>query len=274
MTIPPEQLTAFQTDGATVLRQVIPTHWLARLSAAVERVLSTPGAVAVEYTPEGRPGRFYNDFFLAHREPEFAAFTRESPLPALAAALLGAPRVGFFFDQLFVKEPGTQERMPWHQDLPYWPVRGAELVTLWVPLDPVTPANGAVVYARGSHRWGREAKRWRMPRTANDTAAPSHAPLDAEELRDTSFIHFDVQPGDVIAHHPLTVHASFANQTAQTCRRALALRYYADGCVFASRPGDILQNPRVRELLPNLELVEGAPLGGPAFPIVWPREAP
>ena len=273
MTIPPEQLTAFQTDGATVLRQVLPAHWLTRLAAAVERVLSTPGEVAVDYTPKGRPGRFYNDFFLAQREPEFAEFTRHSPLPGLAAALLGAPRVGFFFDQLFVKEPGTQERMPWHQDLPYWPVQDDRLVTLWVPLDPVTRESGAVIYARGSHRWGRVAKRWRMARTGDAADAPPAAPIDAEEIGDASFIHFDMQPGDVLAHHPLTVHGSFANHTTHTRRRALALRYYADGCVFASRPDDILQNPRVRALLPDLGLVEGEPLRGAAFPIVWPPGA-
>src|SRR5687767_8068746 len=134
MMIPPENLTAFQTDGATVLRQVVPAHWLARLATAIDRVLSTPGGVAIDYTPKDRPGRFYNDFFLAQREPEFREFMRDSPLPGLAAELLAAPRVGFFFDQLFVKEPTTQERMPWHQDLPYWPIRGSELVTLWVPL--------------------------------------------------------------------------------------------------------------------------------------------
>ncbi|WP_434417487.1 phytanoyl-CoA dioxygenase family protein [Nannocystis pusilla] len=135
MTIPPDNLTEFRDHGATVLRGVIPAGWLARLEAAVDRVLAAPGSIAVDYTPPDRPGRFYNDFFLWLREPEFAAFIRESPLPALAAELLGAARVGFFFDQLFVKEPRTQESMPWHQDLPYWPVRDDALVTMWVPLE-------------------------------------------------------------------------------------------------------------------------------------------
>ncbi|MCY0992552.1 phytanoyl-CoA dioxygenase family protein [Nannocystis sp. ILAH1] len=270
MTIPPDNLTEFRDHGATVLRGVIPAGWLARLEAAVDRVLAAPGSIAVDYTPPDRPGRFYNDFFLWLREPEFAAFIRESPLPALAAALLGAARVGFFFDQLFVKEPRTQESMPWHQDLPYWPVSGDALVTMWVPLDVVTRESGAVVYARGSHRWGRVAKRWRF---ARDGAAPaSAAPLEAEEIRDASFMYWDMQPGDVLVHHPLTVHASGGNATPTTRRRALALRYFADGCVYEPREGDILQNPRVRGLLPELDLVAGEPLRGAAFPIVWPPE--
>ena len=35
--------------------------------------------------------------------------------------MMGCRRVNFFFDQLIVKEPGTAQRTPWHQDLPYGP---------------------------------------------------------------------------------------------------------------------------------------------------------
>lgn len=267
--------SAFQRDGATVLRGVISDEWLRRLEVVVERVLSTESPLAVDYTPSDRPGRFYNGFFLWLHEPEIREFAMRSPLPALAAAFLGAERVGLFFDQLFVKEPRTQERMPWHQDLPYWPVRGADLVTLWVPLDPVTRESGAVVYAKGSHLWGREAQRWHMARdgeAANSSGAPVPG-MATEAMEDTSFLHWDMAPGDVLVHHPLTVHASFPNATTGTRRRALALRYFAEGCIFASRPGDILQNPRVRAQLPPLDLVEGEPLRGAAFPIVWPAGA-
>ncbi|MFV8751627.1 phytanoyl-CoA dioxygenase family protein [Nannocystaceae bacterium ST9] len=271
MTPDSEELAAFQRDGAVVMRNVVSGDWLARMAGAVERALAEPGTTAVDYTPRDRPGRFFNDFFLWLRDPDFRAFMRDSPLPELAAAFLAAPRVGIFFDQLFVKEPRTQEHMPWHQDMPYWPVRDADLVTIWVPLDPVTRESGSVVYAKGSHRWGRVAKRWTLPREGE--APPIAAHMQTEMMAETQFVYWDLQPGDVLIHHPLTVHASFANATPGTRRRALALRYYAEGCVFESRPDDILQNPRVRELLPPLELVEGEPIRGAAFPIVWPAEA-
>ena len=36
--------------------------------------------------------------------------------------MMASGSVDFFYDQLFVKEPGTAHPTPWHQDQPYWPV--------------------------------------------------------------------------------------------------------------------------------------------------------
>ncbi|MEM7478182.1 MAG: phytanoyl-CoA dioxygenase family protein, partial [Planctomycetota bacterium] len=33
----------------------------------------------------------------------------------------------FYFDHLFVKQPGTDNPTPWHQDAPYWPFRGRKI---------------------------------------------------------------------------------------------------------------------------------------------------
>src|SRR3546814_7685428 len=61
-------------------------------------------------------------------------------------------KVNFFYDQLLVKEPGTAERTPWHQDQPYWAVAGRQVCSLWVPFDPV-PEETCVEYVAGSHDW-------------------------------------------------------------------------------------------------------------------------
>ena len=45
------------------------------------------------------------------------------------------------------KEPGTQRATPWHQDLPYYCVDGAQTVSLYVSLDEV-PAEIAVRFWR------------------------------------------------------------------------------------------------------------------------------
>jgi len=65
---------------------------------------------------------------------------------------MGATRVNFFYDQLLVKEPGTREGTPWHQDQPYWALSGLQVCSLWLPLDPVSEEVG-VEYVCGSHRW-------------------------------------------------------------------------------------------------------------------------
>src|ERR1700722_14689294 len=57
-----------------------------------------------------------------------------------------ADRVSLFYDQAFIKEPGTQSATDWHQDLPFWPALGNDLVSLWVALTPVTVEGSGVEY--------------------------------------------------------------------------------------------------------------------------------
>ena len=82
------------------------------------------------------------------------AFALEGPCAQIAAALSRASTITFFYDQIFVKEPGTEDLTRWHQDQPYMAVDGQQLCSNWIPLDPITPET-TLEFVRGSHRWGR-----------------------------------------------------------------------------------------------------------------------
>ena len=121
----------------------------------MRRILANPGSAGIEYTPEGKTGRYYGDFFLWRRDPDFNEYMRSSPLPRLAAEFMQVEELRFFYDQLLVKEPQTVEHTPLHQDLPYWPLRGSQIISIWAGFDPVTEEAGAVQYIKGSHKWGK-----------------------------------------------------------------------------------------------------------------------
>ncbi len=72
---------------------------------------------------------------------------------------MGSTTVRFFHEHALVKEPGTNERTPWHHDQPYYCVDGDQNVSMWIALDPV-PASSGVRFIAGSHRWNR----WFVPR--------------------------------------------------------------------------------------------------------------
>lgn len=267
-----EAAEALRRDGAAVIRGVVPPDWLRRMRAAIETELSGASPTAAEYGRQA--GRFYGDFFLWLRNPEFRAFALESPLPSIAAGLMGSGRANLFYDQLFVKEPGSVEPTPWHQDLPYWPVMGGQVVSIWVPFDPVGPENGVVTYVRGSHLWGRTFRPKAFDEAnAGAFAASPHEPLpdiDAEpECYD--FVTWRLEPGDVLAHLGLTIHGAAGNTTAATRRRALALRYTGDDARYDPRPGTFMDIDHVRAHVPEPGLAPGAPMGGALFPIAWPR---
>ena len=116
--------------------------------------MAEPGPHVEIYTEESDPGLFFNDFDLWRHVPVFREFALEGPLAAIAAALSGASTITFFYDQVFVKEPGTEGLTQWHQDQPYMAVDGQQLCSNWIPLDPITPET-TLEFVRGSHLWGR-----------------------------------------------------------------------------------------------------------------------
>lgn len=160
----------YRDDGAVVLRGLLDAATVERLRNAVETVLGSLSAHGNEYAKPGE-ARFAQDMFMAQRPDDagtaFRRLIQESSLAEAAGRLMGAREVRFFYDQMFVKEPGSVAPTPWHQDLPYWPLQGDQICGLWCPLDPVDGDSGAVQYVRGSHRGGR----WYRPRHFGGDAA-------------------------------------------------------------------------------------------------------
>lgn len=268
-----EARSAYVRDGAAVIRGALAPEWIERMRDAVERVIARPSASAVEYTANDRPGRYVGDFFVWMRDPTFADFVLRSPLPMLAKAIMQSREVRLFYDQLLVKEPQTAEETPWHQDLPYWPVRGEDVLSMWVALDPVTINSGAVQYARGSHHenilyapraFSQDSGFAQLYAAAGLPPSPDGAAIrDRYEL-----ISWDTAPGDVIVHHPLIFHYSAGNASLDTRRRAIAVRYLGDDAVWDARPGTFLDKESVRNgLLAPLDHQAGEGLDGPNFPL-------
>ena len=82
------------------------------------------------------------------------ALVAGSPAAEIAARLMGVPDVRYFYDQLFIKEPGTQAPTDWHHGLPFWPFKGNHIASVWIALTPVNQENSGLVYVAGSHNWG------------------------------------------------------------------------------------------------------------------------
>ena len=137
----------YERDGVVNLSGMFYADWVERLRNAIQRDMDDPGPMATNFNAEGTPGRFFGDMFMWTRDPDFRAVFVDSAGPAIAAGMMGAKKVNVFYDQLFAKEPGTVKPTPWHQDQPYWAVKGWQVTTLWIALDTIDRDNGAVVNA-------------------------------------------------------------------------------------------------------------------------------
>lgn len=263
MTLASATVDAFQSDGATVLRGVF-ANWIDKLRAGIERNMAEPGPFQRIYTPAGGTGRFVGDYCNWARIPEYRSFVFESPAGSIAAELMGSKTARFFHEHILVKEPGTREVTPWHHDQPYYCVDGSKVASLWIPLDPV-PKDVCVEFVAGSHRWGR----WFRPRKFNGVAY-DHTSDSLEDMPDINahrgdyrLLSWDLEPGDAIAFHFLTVHGAPGNLSTNR-RRAFAARWLGDDAVYARRSGEI--SPPFPGL--DARLRPGEPLAAEEFPLV------
>ena len=261
---------AFAQDGAACLRQVVSSDWIEQLREGVEQALRAPGPYHHRQSDLDDPGFFYTEYYLSRRLEVFRRFVTTSVLPALAAALLASREVRFFFDGLFVKEAGTAKKSQWHQDQPYYPIDGRQVMVIWLPLDEVEK-DACLEVVRGSHLWNK----WFVPvlfrndhHFDNDEARYETVPDIDAHRDDHKLLSWHMQPGDCIVFHGLSLHGAPGNNSARR-RRALSTTWLGDDTVFS---------PRASELEPHfasLSYPSGEPLSDEReFPLVWPREQP
>lgn len=112
--------------------------------------------------------------------------------------------------------------VPWHQDAGYYAGwNGEMIVTVWIPLVPVSADNGCMQVISGSHQRGvrrheEEANEGRFLFIADDPDLDQEATTVAME------------PGDALFMHPLVYHRSLPN-VSDGIRWSIDLRYLDAG---------------------------------------------
>ena len=269
------EIEAFWADGVVCLPGVLDPGTVAAMAGPVDaalvgdestdlsemgRALAAAGETVV--TDGESRGKFFGGVDHWRTRPEFRTFAADSALPAVVAALLRATKVNLYEDSVVVKEPGALERTAWHQDLSYFHVEGEQVCTTWCPLDPADEGNGAVRYARGSHRWDAVYRPNLFVSTMPIPGTEGETVPDVDTLTDAEVLTFATRPGDVVVHHARTLHAAGGNRSGSVRRRAISVRYCGDDARVRVRPGAPLK--------PYQEsVVEGAVLDSPDCPVVW-----
>lgn len=275
-----DDIERFWRDGAICVRDAF-RSWIEPMRAAIEDVLLAPGPLAqdparADYSAREheRARSFHIELGLWSRHPCFRAFALQSAAMELACGLLRSDSVNLFFDQLFVKEPqSSEQRTPWHQDQAYWPISGNKVVSVWVPFDSVSEGTGVVRYVKGSHLWGTlycPADFGPGQRAVTGVQGEPMPDIDGNASR-YEFLTWDLEPGDCLIHHGMTLHGAPGNASASTRRRAHSIRFTGDDVRWDPRPG-ILEHIPLMTTLP-LQLSAGDSLTCEAFPLLRSRNA-
>ena len=159
---------------------------------------------------------------LGNHDPWFRSLLLDSPLRALAEKLLGGPVLPKNL-QYFCKPPQLGKATPPHQDGFYFMLDPCEAVTMWLALDEVDAENGCVRYVEGSHRQGIRKHCRTETLGFSQGIADYPSPEDRKSER-----AIPASPGDLLAHHALTIHRADANQSHSRTRRAIGFIYYSE----------------------------------------------
>lgn len=271
----PDELWRFYESGYLKVGRVIDDDTLDRLRRSIDEARANRGLdvnlLDPSDWPEGEggvpqePGRNMSFLFNMWRHDDaFSELVRLPRLAAMATQLLGATAVRVLEDNALTKDPHSGSELKWHQDFAYWPLGQPNAVTVWVALDDVTPANGAMQMVKGSHLLGERLPavfgtgavyfRERRPTVVQPISDPEEAGMVIESV--------ELAPGEASIHHALTWHASGANKTDEP-RRAAVVRYVADGTTwFGARRYEFNYSDD------EIGLRVGDPIGGEYFPLV------
>ena len=262
----PALIDAFARDGAVCLRGLLSPDEVALLRQGIDANIAAPSPRAKVASRPDDPGFFIEDFCCWQDNAAYRRFIFDSPLAAAAARLMQSRTVRLYHDHMLTKEPGTRQRTPWHQDQPYYNVEGRQNISFWIPVDPVR-RHSTLEFVAGSHRGP-----WLMPRSFMDQQARWFPEGSLQDLPDIEaarerfpIIGWAVEPGDVIAFHMLSLHAS-AGVDGDTRRRVFSVRMLGDDATHAPRAWVTSPPfPGLAERLPA-----GAPMHDDAlFPLLW-----
>ncbi|MCB0968484.1 MAG: phytanoyl-CoA dioxygenase family protein [Ilumatobacter sp.] len=260
----------YAADGAVCVRQAFTPEQVEWAREAIDANLADLSPRAKRASDEG-DGAFIEDFCNWSRLASMERFITESPAAEIAAELTGSDTIRLYHDHVLVKEPGTKQRTPWHQDQPYYNVDGVQNASMWFPVDPVERAS-TLEFIAGTHRGS-----WYMPRTFLDDQAawfpegslaemPDFAADNANDPGRWRVLGWELEPGDAVFFNMLTVHGA-GGVSRTNRRRVLSVRFLGDDMVHAPRrwvtspPFDGLES----------ELDAGVPMDHPLFPVLWTR---
>jgi ectoine hydroxylase-related dioxygenase (phytanoyl-CoA dioxygenase family) len=228
---PPRLRERFEGDGYVLLRGAIDRDVLQEARRAITGVLNTHGWLEPSHDPtvavprtgpfvEGEP-KFLEAYNDVQRLEAFHAVPHHASVRRCMTALLGPTAFPHPLSIARLVFPGNEEwTTPPHQDYPN--NQGTfDLYACWMPLADCSARDGTLSILRGSHKLGVAALR------ASLGAGTRRAELDHRYDR-LEWVGGDLQLGDALVFHSLTVHRALPNQ-GRSMRLSVDYRFQREG---------------------------------------------
>jgi ectoine hydroxylase-related dioxygenase (phytanoyl-CoA dioxygenase family) len=152
------------------------------------------------------------------RDIQVKSFTMSRRFAKIAADLMGVRGVRIYHDQALFKE-ASGGPTPWHQDQHYFPLDTDNIITMWMPLVPVSVEMGVMRFASGSHTVGYLGD---LP--ISDKSEEELSKLVADKGFNVETYGM-LNPGDATFHAGWTLHSTAAN-TTPVMREVMTIIYH------------------------------------------------
>lgn len=151
--------------------------------------------------------------------PRFYDLALSEKLLDAVEAVLG-PNLLVWSSGFFLKDPGDEKFVSWHQDSTYWGLEPPEITTAWIALTPSIQESGCLRVVPGSHTQGQV----RHVDSFAETNMLSRGQEIAVDVTEDEAHDIELQPGEMSLHHVRLVHGSEPNRASYP-RVGFAVRY-------------------------------------------------
>ncbi len=269
------EVETYRQQGVVQLRNFVDWAQVEALTAALDTQIAEPG-------PWLLTGSHHSDRCFGLDVPTLCSYLLDPKLGANAAKAMDSTTARFFFDHMFLFEPASP--IPahyWHQDLPYWPVEGNQIVSIWLSLTNCTTESAALKFVPRSHTTdkfyrpqgfdgeaieGDLGARAVLAVDVRESFLGEGPPAFHEDPERHGVVEYCFEAGDAVMFHARTLHSSGGNHSPDSRRLAYSVRFVGDDARMTLRKG-VFQDPA---LLPDIdELFEvGAPMISRRWPLV------
>ena len=214
----PAMQAGFDRNGYLLLKNLFSQDEIAKMRECIEQ--SEDIAANSFSRSDGRGQGFKMCLWMQPGDDVLGVATRCEKLLGTSEQLYGGDEMYHMSSKLIMKDAGVGGAFVWHQDYGYFYENGCitpDMISVWLPLDPVRKINGCLEVLPGSHKMGRQTHVGQ-----GDLAQVDPSRQEAIEARyPKEYVEMD--PGDVLLFDANLLHTSGKNESKDMRRWALVL---------------------------------------------------
>jgi hypothetical protein len=245
---------AFRRDGFIRLPNVLSPAAVARLREELIRLLDKT------FPESNRSNRFLSLEMMWIESLIIRRYVLSPRIAKISADLLSVKSVRLYHDNALSKEPGCG-RTPWHYDDHHFPLETNDVVTAWMPAQPIPAAMGPLSFAK-------PLSAFNLVKNINFNKNNTSYDKKIAEVFKANNVAIDSEPfemGEASFHHNLSFHTAGDNRTSQS-RIVLANTYFADGACVTKDP--TMVSGDWQKFIPGVD--PGGIAASELNPVCWP----